>query len=171
MNCTPTATVNELNEAFKESLERNGVMRKLRASLRLELFKCLQTSVQRTDNNLYSSSNEEEDSSALASKPIQINVPPENAIIDQLFIEYLEFNRYSYTLNIFRSEFSSETPVEGGCPRDVSVRAVEKDFGMTQQQDACHKNTGSSKLKVPLIYGIVTAAGNHSDRKYSCSAK
>jgi len=165
MNSTTTATIDELGDAFKESLERKGVMGKLRASLRSELYKCLQSSVQHTRETNPSSSKEGVDLPLLASLPMKTGIPPENGIIDQLFIEYLEFNKYSYTLSTFQEELSGETQSEEAHDRDVSRKAFKTDLGVTQKQNCRYQYAGSSSLKVPLIYGIVKAANNDSDRE------
>lgn len=75
------ATINELKDVLKETLEERGVLSQLRAKIRAEIFSTL------NDNP--------------AQKPELSN---ENLLINELIREYLVFNNYSHTLAVFLPE-------------------------------------------------------------------
>mmetsp|Transcript_4013 Transcript_4013/g.10142 ORF Transcript_4013/g.10142 Transcript_4013/m.10142 type:complete len:134 (-) Transcript_4013:1774-2175(-) len=76
------ATVGELKEVLKETLQRNGVAEKIKGQVRAEVFK------------------------ALDSKQSGGAVPlsDENLIINELIREYLNFNQYQETLSVLVPE-------------------------------------------------------------------
>lgn len=80
------ATVNELKEVLKETLEERGVLAQLRARIRSEIFNTLNDSPQ--------------------NKP---EVSNENMLINELIREYLTFNNYAHTLAVFLPESGQPT--------------------------------------------------------------
>lgn len=80
------ASVNELKEVLKETLEERGVLNEIRAKVRAEIFNSL---------NDQSSKNSKQ-------KPVS----NENLIINELIREYLAFNNYNNTLSVFLPESS-----------------------------------------------------------------
>ena len=85
----------DLLDALKLSLKRKGTLGKLKASLRYEVFDCLQRSLQCIQEEKDSSSNGE----ALHPSP-----PKENEIINGMIAEYLHFNGYEQSLRMFQVE-------------------------------------------------------------------
>lgn len=75
------ASINELKDVLKESLEERGVLSEVRAKIRAEIFATL------NDKNL--------------AKPQLTN---ENLIINELIREYLIFNNYTHSLSVFLPE-------------------------------------------------------------------
>ena len=68
------ASINELKEVLKETLEEKGVLSEVRAKIRAEIF------------------------NSLNDKPRNIpSLPNENLIINELIREYLIFNNYHHT--------------------------------------------------------------------------
>jgi len=80
------ASVNELKEVLKETLEERGVLNEIRARVRAEIFNSLND--QSKDKNSKQS------------------VSNENLIINELIREYLVFNNYNNTLSVFLPESS-----------------------------------------------------------------
>jgi len=75
------ATIEEMKNVLKETLEERGILSELRAKLRAEIFNSLNDKP--------------------ASKP---QVSQENMIINELIREYLIFNNYTHTLSVFLPE-------------------------------------------------------------------
>ncbi|EAR85025.1 fop amine-terminal dimerization domain protein (macronuclear) [Tetrahymena thermophila SB210] len=75
------ASVNELKDVLKETLEEKGVLTKIRAKIRAEIFNTLND--QGTEKAPVSS---------------------ENMIINELIREYMEFNNYNHALSVFIPE-------------------------------------------------------------------
>jgi len=76
------ATINELKEALKESLEERGVLPKIRANIRAEIFQTL---------------NEQQPT-------VKTELSNENLVINELIREYLEFNNYAHSQSVFIPE-------------------------------------------------------------------
>jgi len=114
------ATIHELQDALRERLEGNGVLGTLRAQVRGEIFKALD-----------------------AGQDLQ---PPklsnENLLINDLFREYLTFNRYRNTLSVFQSE--------SGQP----ALSLGRSF-MAQQ---LHVTEDENTNKLPLLYTLIAHA-------------
>ena len=72
------ASINELKEVLKETLEERGVLSQIRARLRAEIFSTLNDS-----------------------PPNRPDLSNENLIIKELIREYLAFNGYQHTLSVF----------------------------------------------------------------------
>lgn len=75
------ATIDELKDVLKETLEDKGVLAELRAKIRSEIFNTLNDKQQQ--------------------KPQPSN---ENLIINELIKEYLIFNNYTHALSVFLPE-------------------------------------------------------------------
>lgn len=80
------ASINELKEVLKETLEERGVLNEIRAKVRAEIF-----------NSLNEQSREKNQSKQPSN---------ENLIINELIREYLLFNNYNNTLSVFLPEAS-----------------------------------------------------------------
>ncbi|CAB3979409.1 lisH domain-containing FOPNL-like [Paramuricea clavata] len=118
------ATAEDLKDVLKETLESRGVLGQLKSRIRAEVFNALD------DQN--------EDKPSLSN---------ENMLINELIREYLEFNKYKYTLSVLMTE--SGQPQE---PLDHQFLA--KELNITED------HTTSS---VPLLYGMLAhfLKGNH----------
>lgn len=75
------ASINELKEVLKETLEERGVLTKIRAQIRSEIFSTL--------NDV---------------PPNRPELSKENEIVNELIREYLAFNGYQHTLSVFLPE-------------------------------------------------------------------
>ena len=71
----------QLKSSLKETLINRGVLNKIKAQMRQEIFNII-------DNDK-------------DSKP---NLTKENLIINELIKEYFKYNNYNYALNVFQSE-------------------------------------------------------------------
>ncbi|CAK0867190.1 unnamed protein product [Prorocentrum cordatum] len=76
-----TATLDELKQALVETLDRRGVLGQVKAKVRAEIFAALD------DEH--------------APRP---SLPRENAVINELIREYLEYNGYHHTLSVLLPE-------------------------------------------------------------------
>ncbi|XP_068607437.1 centrosomal protein 20 [Brachionichthys hirsutus] len=128
------AAVNELKCAIKGTLESSGVLGQLKARIRAEVFSALE--------------NQREPRPTLSH---------ENLIINQLILEYLEFNKYRYTASVLSAE-SGQPKV----PLDRQFLANE----LKVSED-------SSSKSVPLLYGLVSHFLNSCDndgKMFLCGA-
>lgn len=75
------ANLNDLKNAIKEILEENGSLNKIRAEIRENIYKAIETDE--------------------SPKP---KIPEENLIINELFREYLNYNGYYHSNSVFLSE-------------------------------------------------------------------
>ena len=80
------ASINELKEVLKETLEERGVLNEIRAKVRAEIF-----------NSLNEQPKENQKQKQLSN---------ENMLINELIREYLIFNNYNNTLSVFLPESS-----------------------------------------------------------------
>ena len=83
------ASLEDLKNVLRETLEQKGVLNKVKAEIRSEIFTAL-------------------DADNTQGKP---PVPQENVIINELIREYLEYNRYYNTASVLVTE--------SGMPRDA----------------------------------------------------
>nr|XP_018916378.1 PREDICTED: lisH domain-containing protein FOPNL [Bemisia tabaci] len=96
------ATRDELYEAVKETLEQEGVLRKIKAQVQSEVTKMLFESV--------------------PSSPQRPGLPQDLVLINELVKQYLEWIGYSYTLPIFN--------IESGCTGQLSQEELAQKFNM-----------------------------------------
>ena len=75
------ASVEELKNALKETLEQRGVLNQIKAIMRQEIYE----SIEKDDNP----------------KP---QLSKENKLINELIKEYLNYNNYSHSSSVFQSE-------------------------------------------------------------------
>ena len=81
----------ELKDTLCKVLEQRGIMEKLRANVRAELFA-------------------EIDLGAGSEASLSVPAPPaarETVLLNELFREYLQFNGYEHTLSVFLAETGS----------------------------------------------------------------
>ncbi|GLC44650.1 hypothetical protein PLESTB_001329600 [Pleodorina starrii] len=85
------ATVEDLKNALRENLDRNGKLRKLKAQMRADVFAALNTSTE-------------------ADQKAMPQLSSENLLINELIREYLIYNQYRGTVSVFIPE-SGQPPV------------------------------------------------------------
>ena len=148
VNLDDGATFDELTAALKETLNRRGTLRQIRSALRAEAFIALQQAAE---------SNAEEETQGAVTLPVR----PENAVINELIREYLEFNGYHGTASVLE--------VEAGIGRGgVDDQENELCREMTKIELGVKENTNNGKKagknkKIPLLYGIVEALKRRKD--------
>uniref|UniRef100_A0A1A7Z452 Centrosomal protein 20 n=1 Tax=Iconisemion striatum TaxID=60296 RepID=A0A1A7Z452_9TELE len=120
------ATISELKSAVRETLESRGVLGQLKARIRAEVFSAL-------------------DDQREPRPPLS----RENLLINELILEYLEFNKYTYTASVLTAE-SGQPEV----PFDRQFLANE--LKITEDP--------SSKT-VPLLYGLVSHFLNNGENR------
>ncbi|GAB1598458.1 lisH domain-containing protein FOPNL-like [Argonauta hians] len=110
------AQVKDLKNAISESLERKGVLNKIRAEIRAEVFHVL-----------------DEHSEG---KPPLCN---ENLIINELIMEYLQYNKYNHTCSVLMAEAGqSETRLD----REF----IRNELDVTEDAETS---------TIPLLYSLV----------------
>lgn len=83
------ATINELKEVLKETLEERGVLSQIRARIRAEIFNSL---------------NENQGDKPEVSLGSQLILFLENMIINDLIREYMEYNNLNHSISVFGPE-------------------------------------------------------------------
>eukprot|EP00435_Cladocopium_sp_Y103_P026089 s1923_g6.t1 len=114
---TMTASLEELKEALMETLQTRGVLGQVKAKVRAEIFAALDDET--------------------VDRP---QVPRENAIINELIREYLEYNGYFHTLSVLLPET--------GHPE-------ERQFGRNFLASELRLREDDRSRSLPLIYGLV----------------
>ncbi|GFR50027.1 hypothetical protein Agub_g12177 [Astrephomene gubernaculifera] len=79
------ATAEDLKDALRENLERNGKLRKIKAQLRADVYSALNTSSE-------------------ADQKAAPQLSSESLLINELIREYLVYNQYRGTLSVFLPE-------------------------------------------------------------------
>ena len=95
------ASINDLKDVLRETLEQKGTLNKVKAQIRAEIFTALDA-----QNN--------------KGKP---QVPQENVMINELIREYLEYNGYYNTLSVLITE--SGQPVDPPFDRNYMERKMQ----------------------------------------------
>ena len=93
------ASLEDLKNVLRETLEQKGVLGKVKAQIRAEIFTALDA-----DN---------------AGKPA---IPQENVLINELIREYLEYNKYYNTVSVLVAE--SGQPVDPPFDRNFMERKL-----------------------------------------------
>lgn len=107
--------------ALREALERRGVMSEMRARMRSEVFSVMEDQEER-----------------------RRAMPPENAVINELIREYLTYNDYGHTLNVFVPEAALPA-----APLDRAYIAQQAQLPMGDPADA-------APAPLPLLYSLFT---------------
>ena len=95
------ASLEDLRNVLRETLEQKGALNKVKAQIRAEIFTALDA-----DNN--------------QGKP---QLPQENILINELIREYLEYNGYYNTLSVLVTE--SGQPVDPPFDRNYMERKLQ----------------------------------------------
>ncbi|CAD5113256.1 DgyrCDS2434 [Dimorphilus gyrociliatus] len=109
-----TANIDDLKTAVRGILENKGILNEVKTKLRGEIFKSLQ---------------DESDDKQPPNK--------ENAIINELIIEYLEFNNYRNTASLLKTESGQTGPQ---LPRSLLCEEL---------------NIIDETANIPLLYGLI----------------
>ncbi|XP_028399476.1 lisH domain-containing protein FOPNL-like [Dendronephthya gigantea] len=128
------ATAEDLKDVLKETLEHRGVLGQIKARIRAEVF------------NALDDQNEE--------KPSLSN---ENMLMNELIREYLEFNKYKYTLSVLMTE--------SGQPKEpLDHQFLAKELNITED---------NGTTSVPLLYGMLAhfMKGNRSRNEFQPTAR
>ena len=95
------ASLEDLKNVLRETLEQKGTMNKIKAEIRAEIFTAL-------------------DADATKGKPA---LPQENVLINELIREYLEYNRYYSSASVLVTE--SGQPVDPPFDRNYMERKLQ----------------------------------------------
>ena len=143
------ATFDELTAALKETLDRRGALRQIRASLRAEAFAALHNAAEQVED--------QESYDASGRRP---PLRPENEVINELIRDYLEFNGYLGTASVLEVEAGITGNGGGGDgggndgDRELSREMIKLELGVTEGMKS---KKGKATKKIPLLYGIIEA--------------
>ena len=147
------ATFDELTAALKETLDRRGALRQIRASLRAEAFAALRNAVEQVEEE----DQESDDASGSAYRRPPLR--PENAVINELIRDYLEFHEYLGAASVLEVEAGIVSNGDGGGndDRELSREMIKLELGLIENVDGMKSKKGKTKKKIPLLYGIIEA--------------
>ena len=141
----PPATFQELTDAFKESLQRKGVLDKIRATLRAEMYHALEQNSSVLMMAATSSSPSSSNNAAHHGLKSSLPPPLEHFMINEMVHEYLCFHGYTHTASVLESE--SEMGSENNLGRDF----IQREIGFTSVRSPDASNISD----VPLLYELV----------------
>ncbi|EFC38614.1 hypothetical protein NAEGRDRAFT_52938 [Naegleria gruberi] len=136
-------SLEEIKDILKDNLEKRGVLNKIRANLRAEIFKTFeeQDHDETTEYWLKKQSSKP--------KPSDIQF-----LINELFIEYLEYNNMDYTKSVFLKECNQ--PQER-----LDKRFLAHELNIRKTYDEMDEDGDS----VPLLYSIIHRLRNENVRE------
>ena len=139
------ATFDELTAALKETLDRRGALRQIRASLRAEAFAALHNAAEQVED--------QESYDASGRRP---PLRPENAVINELIRDYLEFNGYLGAASVLEVEAGFAGNGGGDDDdRELSREMIKLELGVIENDDGMKSK--KVRKKIPLLYGIIEA--------------
>ncbi|KAJ1632880.1 hypothetical protein T492DRAFT_985370 [Pavlovales sp. CCMP2436] len=119
-------SADELHDVLRETLEVNGTMSRLRASIRAQVFGALQDDNERVPR-----------------------ITRENLIINDLIREYLAFNHYDHALAVFMAE-------SGQPKSTIDRRYLSEQTSLPIQGGVVGGPDGRSFVQLPLLYGVLS---------------
>ena len=117
-------SIEELKSSLKETLIKEGILNKIKAEMRKGIYDIIDR-----DNN---------------PKP---NLTKENYIINLLIKEYLDYNNYTFSSNVFESE-------TGQLKNDFNRNALTKELNIIE---------GENNKNRPILYSILQGLINHEE--------
>lgn len=147
------ATFDELTAALKETLDRRGALRQIRASLQAEAFAALRDAAEQVEEE------DQESNDASGSAYRRPPLRPENAVINELIRDYLEFHGYLGAASVLEVEAGIVSNGDGGGndDRELSREMIKLELGLIENVDGMKSKKGKTKKKIPLLYGIIEA--------------
>ena len=117
-------SIEELKSSLKETLIKEGILNKIKAEMRKGIYDIIDR-----DNN---------------PKP---NLTKENFIINLLIKEYLDYNNYTFSSNVFESE-------TGQLKNDFNRNELTKELNIIE---------GENNKNRPILYSILQGLINHEE--------
>ena len=117
-------SIEELKSSLKETLIKEGILNKIKAEMRKGIYDIIDR-----DNN---------------PKP---NLTKENYIINLLIKEYLDYNNYTFSSNVFESE-------TGKLKNDFNRNELTKELNIIE---------GENNKNRPILYSILQGLINHEE--------
>ena len=117
-------SIEELKSSLKETLIKEGILNKIKAEMRKGIYDIIDR-----DNN---------------PKP---NLTKENYIINLLIKEYLDYNNYTFSSNVFESE-------TGQLKNDFNINELTKELNIIE---------GENNKNRPILYSILQGLINHEE--------
>lgn len=143
------ASFDELTEALKETLNRRGTLRQVRSTLRAEAFIALQ---QAGESN--AAEDMERSGCSEGTEGVKLPLRPENAVINELIREYLEFNGYHGTASVLGVEAGMGRGSDDDQENELCREMMKIELGVSENTN---RKKPEKNKKVPLLYGIVEA--------------
>ena len=125
------ASLEDLKNVLRETLEQKGVLNEVKAKIRAEIFTALD--------------------SENAGKPSLSN---ENMIINEMIREYLEYNKYYNAASVLVTETGQ--PHEPPFDRQY----LQKKFGISTQKGGANKRGEQLPLLYDIIFGLKPESQN-----------
>ena len=122
------ASIEDLKNVLRETLEQKGALQKIKAEIRAEIFTAM-------------------DADNTKGKP---QAPPENVLINEMIREYLEFNGYYNSASVFITE--SGQPVDPPFDRNYIERKLQIQSNVAASASVQSQMTKGQQ--VPLLYEI-----------------
>lgn len=152
------ATFRELCDSYKESLERKGILDRIRAELRAEMYHSLQKDPKVAVTAVRPSSRSSSNAAVQRNNGRKPNPPLEYFMINEMVQEYLFFHGYNHAASLF--EVESQMRREENLGRDFIQREIGVDAGFIH-------HTGKTSGQVPLLYALTSRAINSKRQKVS----
>ena len=138
------ASIDDLKNVLKETLEQKGALQKIKSQIRAEIFTAM-------------------DADSQKGKP---GPPDENVLINELIREYLEYNGYYNSASVFITE--SGQPVDPPFDRNYMERKLQIQSNVTA--NATFQSKMAKEQQVPLLYEITNGLqknDTNTDFKFS----
>ena len=143
------ASIEEVADAFKESLQRTGKLGTIRASLRSEVFQCLQSSLNAKRNDISA-----ENGNTIGN----ICAPPmEIQLCHSLILEYLQCNGLVHTLSTFKAETSEMFSRSSNLTDRIDFTSrIEEELSLNDDDDNDVEETARSRKRNSTVTDIKT---------------
>jgi len=175
------ASVEELTNAFKDSLQRKGSLADIRASLRNEVYQCLSKSLRiKRAHNSASANVDDKSSIANEDELYRLSPPMEVKIANYLVMEYLNRSGLHHTLSTFKAEFSElcgNDETENGNQNEegmITITELEHELDLTRilarsndEEHFIFENGPTTNFRprqntTPLLYRIIHSLRRHN---------
>nr|CAG4717002.1 unnamed protein product [Naegleria fowleri] len=143
-------SLEEIKDVLKDNLEKRGVLNKIRANLRAEIFKAFEQSEDPANTSL------SEPQAEFWLKKEQLRPQPSEMqfLINELIIEYLEYNHFDYSASVFKKECNQ--PEERFDHRflahELNLRTTYEEI----EEEEEHQET------IPLLFKIIHKLRNEN---------
>lgn len=171
-------SIQEFTDAIQESLHRKGVLNKMRAMLRANIMDCLEaiprtsltsSSTTCSDNNNKNKNNKNKNNNNNTCKgEKKWQTRPENTLINELILEYLEFNGYDHTVSVLSVE-TNHAPKSSFERLDRMFIEQELGICQTNRKDGEGVTDAAGVAPLPMLYVMVEALKRQKSSRFACN--